>query len=243
MRLRAVAAVAAVASACATAMAPAHTAAATPASTAQTVRTITLDHVPVRLGASTAQIVTVLHTTGWHARVGLWVHRNGHWRRVLDSSNGRTGYGGLVAAAKRRQGTGSTPLGTFGLISSFGTQPRQAGWKLGYRRIRKGDFWVEDNTSRFYNRYRNQSQGGFHWRLPTSAPNGSERLSDYPVQYEYAVVTSFNRDQVRHRGAGIFLHVNGSGATGGCISVPRKMMRAIMNRLDPAKHPVIAVAR
>jgi L,D-peptidoglycan transpeptidase YkuD (ErfK/YbiS/YcfS/YnhG family) len=102
---------------------------------------------------------------------------------------------------------------------------------------------VEDNASRFYNRYRNQRQGGFRWRLPVSAENGSERLTDYPVAYEYAIVTSFNQGQVRHRGAGIFLHVNGSGATAGCVSAPRRFLRALMARLDQATHPLIAIGR
>lgn len=54
-------------------------------------------------------------------------------------------------------------------------------WDLRYRTVRNGDYWVEDNGSRYYNRYRNKSQGGFRWWLPTSAPNGSERLKDYPI--------------------------------------------------------------
>lgn len=238
MKLRAAAAVLVLASAGAITAIPA----ASPA-VASSPQTVTLGHVPVQLRAGTRQIVTVHHTTGWHARVSLWVRRDGHWHRALDTRNGRTGYGGLVAGGKRRQGTGTTPLGTYGLISSFGTHARAASWTLGYRQIRKGDFWVEDNGSRYYNRYRNQAQGGFRWRLPTSAANGSERLADYPVPYEYAVVTSFNRAQVRHRGAGIFLHVNGRGATAGCVSVPRWMMRTLMARLDRTERPVIAVAR
>ena len=55
--------------------------------------------------------------------------------------------------------------------------------------------------------------------------------------------TSFNYSQVRHRGAGIFLHVNGRGATAGCVSVPRWFMRSTMVRLDPARVPVIAIGR
>jgi L,D-peptidoglycan transpeptidase YkuD (ErfK/YbiS/YcfS/YnhG family) len=148
-----------------------------------------------------------------------------------------------VSATRRRQGTGTTPLGTFGLISAFGTHVRGDGWDLDYRRIRPGDFWVEDNASRYYNRYRNQRRGGFRWRLPASAENGSERLTDYPRQYEYAIVTGFNRDQVRHRGAGIFLHVNGRGATAGCVSAPRWFLRQAMARLDPRLRPVIAIGR
>lgn len=218
---------------------------ATPTTTPTTSRqaTVRLGMVRVRIPAGATQVVTAQHTSGWHARVNLWVRRAGRWHRVLTTLDGRTGYGGLVPAAQRHQGTGTTPLGTFGLISAFGTHAKSPSWKLSYRRIRRGDYWVEDNGSRYYNRYRNKSQGGFRWWLPADDVNSSERLSDYPVQYEYAVVTSFNRAQVRHRGAGIFLHVNGSGATAGCVSVPRWMMQDIMGRLDPQRHPVIAIVR
>ena len=204
---------------------------------------VRLDGVTVQLRPGTRQVVTVNHTTGYHARVIYWVRTDGGWAQRLRAADGRIGYGGLVVADQRHQGTGTTPLGTFRLPWAFGTHARNSGWSLGYRRIRRGDFWVEDNRSRFYNRYRNQSQGGFRWRLPASDPNSSERLSDYPVQYEYAVVTGFNSHQVRHRGAGIFLHVNGSGATAGCVSAPRPFMRRLMARLDPDRAPVIAIGR
>ncbi len=64
------------------------------------------------------------------------------------------------------------------------------------------------------------------------------------MAYEYSVVTSYNyAAQVRHRGAGIFLHVNGRGATAGCVSAPRWFLKAMMWRLDPAQVPVMAVGR
>jgi L,D-peptidoglycan transpeptidase YkuD (ErfK/YbiS/YcfS/YnhG family) len=187
--------------------------------------------------------VTVNHTRGYHARVGFWTERHGRWHRASFARDGRIGYGGLVAPRRRHQGTGTTPLGTVRLISAFGTHAHAASWDLPYRRIRKGDYWVEDNRSRYYNRYRNKSQGGFRWWLPAGAVNSSERLRAFPVQYEYSVVTSYNREQVRHRGAGIFLHVNGSGATAGCVSAPRAFLRRMMARLDPGQHPVMAVGR
>jgi len=206
-------------------------------------REVRLDGVDVTLRDGTTRVVTVNRTGGTHARVVLWALRDGHWTSRLRARDGRIGYGGLVVGTRRRQGTGTTPLGTYGLISSFGTHPARPAWSLGYREVGRGDFWVEDNASDFYNRYRNQRRGGFRWRLPTSAENGSERLSDYPVQYEFSIVTSFNLGQVRHRGAGIFLHVNGSGATAGCVSAPRWFLAAAMARLDPGTHPVIAVGR
>ncbi|MEU5058533.1 hypothetical protein ACFC18_48295 [Streptomyces sp. NPDC056121] len=43
------------------------------------------------------------------------------------------------------------------------------------------------------------------------------------------------------RGAGIFLHVNGSGATAGCVSVPRATTDRIMSWVQPGAHPRIAI--
>jgi L,D-peptidoglycan transpeptidase YkuD (ErfK/YbiS/YcfS/YnhG family) len=204
---------------------------------------VTLSGVGVALREHTRQVVTVDHTRGYHARVAYWVLRHHRWHRLYAVRDGRIGYGGLVAPRKRHQGTGTTPLGTTRLISTFGRHARGASWDLPYRRIRKGDYWVEDNQSRYYNRYRNKAQRGFRWWLPASDVNSSERLRDYPVQYEYSVVTSYNRAQVHHRGAGIFLHVNGQGATAGCVSAPRWFLKKLMWRLDPDRAPVMAVGR
>lgn len=204
---------------------------------------VRLGGVPVDLQPGTTQVVTANHTSGYRAVVAMWAWVGDRWVRRMRTADGRIGYGGLVRGAIRVQGTGTTPLGTYGLISSFGTHPRHPAWHLPYRRIRPGDFWVEDNASRYYNRYRNQRQGGFRWRLPVTGPNGSERLSDYPTQYEFSIVTSFNLDQVRHRGAGIFLHVNGDGATAGCVSAPRWFIVSLMARLRPGRLPEIAIGR
>jgi L,D-peptidoglycan transpeptidase YkuD (ErfK/YbiS/YcfS/YnhG family) len=205
---------------------------------------VTLDGVKVNLKSGTRQVVTVNHTSGTNARVTLWRKKDGRWKNVARTTSGRTGYGGLVARKDRRQGTGTTPLGTYRLLSTFGTHSRGANWGLSHRKIRSGDYWVQDNRSNHYNRYRNKSQGGFRWRLPASDPNSSERLTDYPKQYEFSIVTGFNYGaQVRHRGSGIFLHVNGKGATAGCVSAPRAFIVKLMNRLEPGLVPVIAIGR
>jgi L,D-peptidoglycan transpeptidase YkuD (ErfK/YbiS/YcfS/YnhG family) len=216
----------------------------TPSPADAAFRHVTLGGVDVALREDTRQVVTVDHTRGYHARIAFWMLRDGHWRKVYAVRDGRIGYGGLVAPAKRVQGSGTTPLGTTRLISSFGRHVRGRGWDLSYRKIRRGDYWVEDNQSAYYNRYRNKRQGGFRWWLSPSRVDSSERLRDYPVAYEYSVVTAYNyAAQVRHRGAGIFLHVNGRGATAGCVSAPRWFLKAMMWRLDPAQVPVLAVGR
>ncbi len=204
---------------------------------------VRLGGVPVRVRPATRQVVTVNRTSGYHARVVYWQRSDGRWRRQFTADDGRIGYGGLVRAHRRVQGSGKTPLGTFRLPWAFGMHQQRTTWDPSYRKVRRGDYWVLDNESRHYNRYRNKSQGGFRWRLAPSHPDSSERLRDYPRQYEWAVTTSFNRRQVRHRGGAIFLHVNGSGATAGCVSAPRWFLKRLMRRLDPDLAPVVGIGR
>ena len=204
---------------------------------------VELGGVRVDLRPGTTQVVTVDHTRGTRATVSLWRLTASRWKRQLTTRDGRTGYGGLVRGDRRVQGTGTTPLGTYGLTSTFGTHGRDAHARLPHHRIRRGDFWVQDNASPHYNRLRNQRDGGFRWGLPSSHPDSSERLTDYPRQYEWSIVTDFNAEQVRHRGSGIFLHVNGRGATAGCVSAPRRTIRALVRLLDPARVPVIGIGR
>jgi L,D-peptidoglycan transpeptidase YkuD (ErfK/YbiS/YcfS/YnhG family) len=127
-----------------------------------------LGGVRVDAGPGTRQVITVNATSGYHAVVSLWVRRDGRWDRTATTRSGRIGYGGLVVGSKRRQGTGTTPMGTYSITETFGNAPR---------------------------------------------------------------------------GSGIFLHVNGAGATAGCVSVPRRLVRNMMSRLRPGMAPVIAIGR
>lgn len=205
-------------------------------------RTVTLDGVTVRLGPETRRMVTVNHAGGYKARVTFWTEEDGAWTRRLRAAD-RIGYRDLVRPRRRVQGSGTTPLGTHRLPWAFGTGRQRDAWDPSYRRVRMGDHWVLDNESEHCNRSRNRSQGGFRWRLPAGHPDRSERLEDYPRQYDWAVTTGFNARQVPHRGGAIFLPVNGLGATAGCVSAPRWFMKRLMNHLDPDRAPVIAVGR
>ncbi len=82
---------------------------------------VELGGVRVELREGTTQVVTVNHSGGVRARVSLWRLTGEVWRRQLTTADGRTGYGGLVPGDRRVQGTGATPLGTYGLPSTFGT--------------------------------------------------------------------------------------------------------------------------
>ncbi len=206
-------------------------------------RRIRLGGVTVRLRPGTRQAITVNHTSGWHARVSFWRKTEADgWKRIAGTRDGRTGYGGLVPGHDREQGTGTTPLGSYRMTESFGLANKPRGTALPFHHVRKGDYWVQDNASRYYNQLRNKRQGGFRWRI--EGYNSSERLKDYVGQYRWSVVIDFNRPHpVRHRGSGIFLHVNGDGATAGCVSTPKPFVRQAMQRLTPRLKPVIAIGR
>ncbi|ROQ31234.1 L,D-peptidoglycan transpeptidase YkuD (ErfK/YbiS/YcfS/YnhG family) [Streptomyces sp. PanSC19] len=165
--------------------------------------------------------------TWWDRRGGRWV--------AAGSAPARFGARGLAEGATRRQGTNTTPTGLHPLPYAFGVRDRPAGTRFPYARVTDRSWWCQDNASRAYNRW---VEG-----LPRDCRAGeAEHLVAYGTQYAYALVIGFNYERpVRGRGAGIFLHVNGRGATAGCVSVPADAMRAVLAWADPARRPHIAV--
>jgi L,D-peptidoglycan transpeptidase YkuD (ErfK/YbiS/YcfS/YnhG family) len=128
------------------------------------------------------------------------------------------------------------------MTEAFGNGPAPDMW-LPYHRVKKGDYWVGDNGSRYYNSLRNKSSGGFRYGLSSRNANSSEYLPHYTKQYRYAVVINFNRapdTKKKHRGTGIFLHVKGSGATGGCVGVTAHQMRVVLAYLKSGDRITIA---
>lgn len=204
--------------------------------------TKTLNGVTTRVGRTQRTVVVVNQRSKTYADTRFYVRINGtacRFKRLFRADQSRLGYGGTVAGSERKQGTGTTPLGTYTMTMAFGIKSDPGSW-VPYHHVRSGDYWVEDNASSYYNQLRNKNKGGFRWWLPSSDDNSSERLKSYPGQYDYAVVINFNRpDPVRHRGAGIFLHVNGDGPTAGCVSISRKHLRVVLAYLRSGDKIVI----
>ena len=165
----------------------------------------------------------------------VWWQKTGSAWRAAGTAPARFGARGLAVGTTRKQGTSTTPTGLYGLPFAFGSAAAPAGATLPYRAITSTSWWCEDTASTSYNRWVSP--------LPRDCRAGeSEHLADYPVQYAHAVVIGFNyAKRVRGRGAGIFLHVNGRGATAGCVSVPADALDRIMAWLDPAAGPHIAI--
>lgn len=170
-------------------------------------------------------------TTG---TVTWWDRRGGRWTRT-GSAPARFGAKGLVAGSTRVQGTSTTPTGLFPLPYGFGIDPAPSGTTVRYRRVGPDSWWCEDNRSRAYNRWSEPLPGDCR-------ATESEHLADYAPQYAHALVVGFNYARpVRGRGAGIFLHVNGKGATAGCVSLPAPAMRRVLAWANPARSPHIAI--
>jgi L,D-peptidoglycan transpeptidase YkuD (ErfK/YbiS/YcfS/YnhG family) len=166
--------------------------------------------------------------------VTWWDRRGGRWVKA-GSAPARFGANGLVAGTSRKQGTNTTPTGLYDLPYAFGIKAAPRGTAYKYRRVHRDSWWCQDSGSRSYNR----------WTEPRAADcraAEAEHLVTYGARYAYALVVGFNYDRpVRGRGAGIFLHVNGRGATAGCVSVPKHAMRRILAWADPGKKPHIAI--
>ncbi|MEE4543786.1 L,D-transpeptidase family protein [Streptomyces sp. V4-01] len=163
-----------------------------------------------------------------------WEQTGGTWHAV-GSAPARFGAHGLVDGPTRKQGTSTTPTGLYGLPFAFGNAAAPSGTTLPYRKVTPTAWWCEDVNSTAYNRWVSP--------LPHDCrASESEQLASYPTQYAHAVVIDYNyATPVKGRGAGIFLHVNGSGATAGCVSVPADAMNRITAWLRPGAHPHIAI--
>lgn len=182
------------------------------------------------------QLITALApgTGSTSGTVTWWDLRNGQWVKA-GSTRARFGAKGLVEGTSRRQGTNTTPTGLYDLPFAFGVKAAPRGTAYKYRPVHGDSWWCQDNASRSYNR----------WTEPRPADcraAESEHLLSYREQYAHALVIGFNyRKPVRGRGAGIFLHVNGHGATAGCVSVPADAMRRILAWAEPAAQPHLGV--
>lgn len=207
------------------------------------------------LGEGVQQLVTVT-SDGWsstRARMSVWHKRGGDWQRVRGPVRVRLGWNGWVPAGKRRQNTGTTPAGSFAMRYAFGNRA-DPGTALRYRHVDRDDVWpYEPRDPATYNIYQPSQSATSHWRS-----DYRERLASYGYDYAYAVVLGFNLPSGVHwsarrkqyvarqpadtrRGGGIFLHVQRSTYTAGCVAGPVDDIRWVVRWLDPAQQPRIVM--
>jgi L,D-peptidoglycan transpeptidase YkuD (ErfK/YbiS/YcfS/YnhG family) len=162
------------------------------------------------------------------------------------------GWSGLVLAANRRQGSGKTPAGTFGISSAFGRKA-DPGTRLPYVKVDRNDAWTYNpSVPSTYNMFQSADKS---W---SSYGGYVEHLWSYGSQYDYVAVLDYNLprgpittgpDGIRRTqrpantraGGGIFLHVTNGKVTAGCVAVPAQTMALLLRWLRPSRHPVIVI--
>jgi L,D-peptidoglycan transpeptidase YkuD (ErfK/YbiS/YcfS/YnhG family) len=157
-------------------------------------------------------------------------------RALLGPWRARVGRAGL--SAHRREGDGTTPLGTFAIGPVvYGLDPNP-GVRVSYRRLRCGDWWDEDPASSTYNTFRHVTCGA-------SPPfgGGSEALWRATVAYREFAVVDYNTSPARPGlGSGIFVHDDVGAPTNGCVSLPRPELIELLRTLRPGPRISIRLA-
>jgi L,D-peptidoglycan transpeptidase YkuD (ErfK/YbiS/YcfS/YnhG family) len=211
--------------------------------------TVTAKPLPTRMkdtGGGDELITAVSSGKTNAARTGTltWWRRKGKTWIKIGSAPARFGYNGL--SDNRLEGDGTTPTGIYTLPLAFGLKPNP-GTRLPWRHVDGGSWWDENSLKPRYNTWHENCPVTICWKASTRSAHSSEHLADYPVQYAYAAFIGFNagtrqvRPPARPSGSGIFLHVNGTGYTAGCVSIPRSSLVALLKWLNPAAKPHIAI--
>ncbi len=188
--------------------------------------------------SATQQLITVeaATTRTTYASARLWRRSPaGCWTAAGGPYPARVGGNGL--RINRREGDGTTPIGTFPIGSTmYGNSPNP-GVRFRYVRLRCGDWWVEDPRSAAYNTFQRIGCGVRPpFRVTTPDMSKSRRA------YAHLAVIDFNMDPVvTGRGSGIFLHVQTGGPTNGCVSLRRPQLDHVLRWLTPGASPEIAI--
>lgn len=161
----------------------------------------------------TDQIIGVV-ANGSSSTVYLFEKSGEQWQTVL-SVPGRVGYNGVGGSY---EGSGRTPKGAYSLGFSFGTGPNP-GTNLAYKQITDHSYWISNPDDSQYNT----------WQERASSSSLDEHMSDYQTQYKYGITLNYANGV--NGGSAFFVHVNGNGATAGCISVSESNMLYLMQRI------------
>ena len=187
--------------------------------------------------AASQQLVTVEAATAraTYATAHIWRRVDGCWSSAGGPYTARVGRNGV--AKNKREGDSTTPAGTFPIGGRMYGNSANPGVTFPYVRLRCGDWWVEDSSSPFYNRFHHVKCGA---KPPFRVT--SEDLSRSPTAYRHLAVIGYNADPVvPGRGSGIFLHASTGRPTLGCVSFPLPELLGTLRWLRPSSAPLIAI--
>lgn len=185
-----------------------------------------------------SQLVTVVasSTGATTAVVTLWQRTGTCWTVAGGPWSGWVGVHGL--SSDKSEGDGTSPIGLFGIGSTFYGIDPNPGVHGSYHLLVCGDWWDEEPSSPEYNTF--QHVGSCSTENPFGG--GSEALWTEAPAYDYFAVIEYNAGPVvPGRGSAIFLHVSLGRPTNGCVSLPSSDLIALLQWLQPAAAPHIAI--
>ena len=185
------------------------------------------------LPSSTSQVIVVHAPTAntTHATLETFAKVHGEWVREFRAMAARIGKDGF--STHHVEGTPNTPVGVFGFGSTVYGLNANPGVKYAYHRLGTDDWWDENSNSSTYNTFQHSA---------TSPGGPSEALWEHTVAYEYFAFITYNVPAVAGRGSGVFLHVDVSTATAGCVSLGTSNLIRVLDWLDPAKNPRVVIS-
>jgi len=171
----------------------------------------------------------------------LFVKEDDEVVKVID--NVKFGKNGVCSFDEMMEGGKRTPLGTYKLGISFGIHDLDIDYP--YIRIDNDCYWVDDPNSFYYNCMVSKGKiddFGYDYIYSYITDfKSSEHLSDYKVQYEYAIFIEYNIERRKNKGSAIFLHCSSGPYTLGCISIPKDDMKWLLFFMDRKKNPIIKI--
>jgi len=201
---------------------------------------------------TTRQLIVGL-ASGWNdssATLQRWERQDRGWQAVGTPVTVRLGKSGLawglglhpagLPGPVKKESDGRAPSGVFSLGGAYGYAPniqRKPG--LPYHQVTAYDLWVEDPTSRDYNRHLKLPP----WRDDLSDWEKKQQMKQDDPAHSLKLFIAHNAGERILPGAGsaIFFHIwrdNGARSSSGCTVMPEADLKTLIAWVDPAQKPL-----
>lgn len=177
------------------------------------------------------QMIVVVGTGGCQGDVYYYSKTNDSWDLIWKEA-GIVGRNGI--SADKAEGDGKTPAGTYSFPMSFGLK-ENPGSILPYHQVVKGDYWVDDGDSAYYNQLVNTSVTPKSWK-------SAENMASASPYYNYALALDYNKDRIPGKGSAIFLHcftAKADNGSAGCIRLPEDRVKELVQTVTDKTRIVI----
>lgn len=180
-----------------------------------------VDVAALKASEDADKIILVVGGNGSQATLSYYEKNSSElWSEVFSTP---AIYGRNGSTLDKKEGDGKTPQGVYSFTMAFGLKddPKSI---LPYHKIQKGDFWVDDSDSEYYNKLVNVNTTKRAW------DSAEDMISQAPY-YNYGLALNYNPDCVPGKGSAIFLHCTGTkkdAGSAGCIRIPEELMKQLI---------------